>query len=412
MLERLARRFIQTGRLKITYPSGRVATYGDGTGPQVAIRLVGRLTLLRLALEATLALGECYMDQTLILETGDIYDFLDLLGRNFAHDPKRRHRQPWVVRTWFRLLRRLRQINDRVSARRNVHHHYDISNDLYRRFLDPDMQYSCAYFAEPSMTLEQAQTAKKAHIASKLLLQPGHRVLDIGCGWGGLGLSLAERVGEGEVMGVTLSTEQLAVARERAEKARVNARFELCDYRDVEGGFDRIVSVGMFEHVGEPNYQTFFDTIARLLKDDGVAVIHAIGRKDEPGLTNPWIAKYIFPGGYIPALSEVLPAIERAGLWVTDLEVLRLHYAETLKRWRERFVSQRAAIEEQYDARFFRMFEFYFAVSEIAFRYGGHMVFQIQLARSVDAVPLTRDYVDNLGAARPSKRSPVTAVGG
>jgi cyclopropane-fatty-acyl-phospholipid synthase len=243
------------------------------------------------------------------------------------------------------------------------------------------------------------------------LLEPGQRVLDIGCGWGGMGLNLAERVWDGEVLGVTLSTEQLAVARERAQKARSNARFELCDYRDVAGVFDRIVSVGMFEHVGAPNYQQFFDTVARLLKDDGVAVIHSIGRKDEPGLTNPWIAKYIFPGGYIPALSEVLPAIERAGLWVTDLEVLRLHYAETLRQWRQRFTAQRAQIERDYDARFFRMFEFYFAVSEIAFRYGGHMVFQVQLAKSVDAVPLTRDYVDDRGASRPEKRSPVSAVG-
>jgi cyclopropane-fatty-acyl-phospholipid synthase len=272
------------------------------------------------------------------------------------------------------------------------------------------MQYSCAYFAEPDMTLEQAQAAKKAHIASKLLLQPGQRVLDIGCGWGGMGLSLAERTLGGEVIGVTLSTEQLAVAQERAQAARANVRFELCDYRDVQGTFDRIVSVGMFEHVGQPNYQEYFDTVARLMKDDGVAVIHAIGRRDEPGVTNPWIAKYIFPGGYIPALSEVLPAIERAGLWVTDLEVLRLHYAETLRIWRERFMAQWDEIALQYDQRFCRMFEFYFAVSEIAFRYGGHMVFQVQLAKSVDAVPMTRDYVDDKGAARPAKVSPVSAV--
>jgi cyclopropane-fatty-acyl-phospholipid synthase len=377
----------------------------------VAVRLHGAATLVRLALEPALTLGECYVDGSLEVESGGIYDFLELIGRNFAHDPARRRRRSHVTRLWFWLLRRARQINDRVSARRNVHHHYDISNDLYRRFLDSDMQYSCAYFAASDMTLEQAQAAKKAHIASKLLLEPGQRVLDIGCGWGGMGLSLAERVWDGEVLGVTLSTEQLAVARERAQKARSNARFELCDYRDVAGVFDRIVSVGMFEHVGAPNYQQFFDTVARLLKDDGVAVIHSIGRKDEPGLTNPWIAKYIFPGGYIPALSEVLPAIERAGLWVTDLEVLRLHYAETLRQWRQRFTAQRAQIERDYDARFFRMFEFYFAVSEIAFRYGGHMVFQVQLAKSVDAVPLTRDYVDDRGASRPEKRSPVSAVG-
>jgi cyclopropane-fatty-acyl-phospholipid synthase len=213
-------------------------------------------------------------------------------------------------------------------------------------------------------------------------------------------------------VGVTLSTEQLAVARERAEAAHANARFELCDYRDVKGTFDRIVSVGMFEHVGEPNYQQYFDTVARLLKHDGVAVIHSIGRRDEPGVTNPWIAKYIFPGGYIPALSEVLPAIERAGLWVTDMEILRLHYAETLRIWRERFTAQWDEIARQYDVRFCRMFEFYFAVSEIAFRYGGHMVFQVQLAKRVDAVPMTRDYIDDKGSARPARVSPLSAVVG
>jgi cyclopropane-fatty-acyl-phospholipid synthase len=408
----MVRRFIKVGRLRITYPNGKVGEYGDGTGPDIAVRITGRWTLLALAMEPELKLGECYMDGSLAMESGEIYDFLELLGRNFDHDPNRQHRQPVIKRIWFWVLRRVRQINDRVSARRNVAHHYDISNDLYRRFLDPDMQYSCAYFADPAMTLEEAQASKKAHIASKLLLQPGHRVLDIGCGWGGMGLTIAERIPGGEVVGVTLSTEQLAVARERAEAAHANARFELCDYRDVKGTFDRIVSVGMFEHVGEPNYQQYFDTVARLLKHDGVAVIHSIGRRDEPGVTNPWIAKYIFPGGYIPALSEVLPAIERAGLWVTDMEILRLHYAETLRIWRERFTAQWDEIARQYDVRFCRMFEFYFAVSEIAFRYGGHMVFQVQLAKRVDAVPMTRDYIDDKGSARPARVSPLSAVVG
>jgi cyclopropane-fatty-acyl-phospholipid synthase len=408
----MVRRFIKVGRLRITYPNGKVGEYGDGTGPDIAVRITGRWTLLALAMEPELKLGECYMDGSLAMESGEIYDFLELLGRNFDHDPNRQHRQPVIKRIWFWVLRRVRQINDRVSARRNVAHHYDISNDLYRRFLNPDMQYSCAYFADPAMTLEEAQASKKAHIASKLLLKPGHRVLDIGCGWGGMGLTIAERIPGGEVVGVTLSTEQLAVARERAEAAHANARFELCDYRDVKGTFDRIVSVGMFEHVGEPNYQQYFDTVARLLKHDGVAVIHSIGRRDEPGVTNPWIAKYIFPGGYIPALSEVLPAIERAGLWVTDMEILRLHYAETLRIWRERFTAQWDEIARQYDVRFCRMFEFYFAVSEIAFRYGGHMVFQVQLAKRVDAVPMTRDYIDDKGSARPARVSPLSAVVG
>ena len=412
MLEGVAQRFIKVGRLRISYPGGKVGEYGDGTGPDIAVAITGRWTLLKLTLEPELALGEGFMDGSLAMERGEIYDLLELLGRNFDHDPNRRNRQPMMKRLWFWFVRQIRQINDRVSARRNVAHHYDISNDLYRRFLDPDLQYSCAYFAEPGMTLEEAQAAKKAHIASKLLLQPGQRVLDIGCGWGGMGLTLAERIPGGEVMGVTLSTEQLAVAQERAAAKGACARFELCDYRDVKGTFDRIVSVGMFEHVGQPNYQEYFDTVARLLKDDGVAVIHAIGRKDEPGVTNPWIAKYIFPGGYIPALSEVLPAIERAGLWTTDLEILRLHYAETLRIWRERFMAQWDEIARDYDVRFCRMFEFYFAVSEIAFRYGGHMVFQVQLAKRVDAVPMTRDYIDDKGAARPTKVSTLSAVGG
>jgi cyclopropane-fatty-acyl-phospholipid synthase len=412
MLELLARRFIKVGQLRLTDPAGKVTIYGDGTGPDIAVRLNGWFTPFRLALEPEMKLGESYMDGSLVMEAGDIYDLLDLLGRNFDHDPNRQHRQSPITRFWFWALRHVRQINDRVAARKNVAHHYDISNDLYRRFLDPDLQYSCAYFAEAGMTLEQAQAAKKAHIASKLLLEPGQRVLDIGCGWGGMGLSIAERIPGGEVVGVTLSTQQLAVARDRAEAAHANARFELCDYRDVKGTFDRIVSVGMFEHVGQPNYQQYFDTVARLLKDDGVAVIHAIGRRDEPGVTNPWVAKYIFPGGYIPALSEVLPAIERAGLWVTDLEILRQHYAETLRIWRERFIVQWDDIASEYDARFCRLFEFYFAVSEIAFRYGGHMVFQVQLAKRVDAVPLTRDYIDDMGAARHPRVSPVSAVGG
>jgi len=410
VLEGLVRRFIKVGRLRLTGPDGRVSEHGDGSGPLVAVRLNGWWTPFRLALSAELALGECYMDGSLAMESGDIYDLLDLIGRNFAFDPNRATRHPPLRRLWFWLLRHMSQLNGRIASRRNVHHHYDISNDLYRRFLDPDMQYSCAYFAEEGMSLEDAQAAKKALICSKLLLQPGQRVLDIGCGWGGMGLSIAERIPGGEVTGVTLSTEQLAVARERAEKKGANARFELCDYRDVRGKFDRIVSVGMFEHVGQPNYQAYFDTVARLLTDDGVAVIHSIGRKDEPSITNPWIAKYIFPGGYIPALSEVMPAIERAGLWVTDVEILRLHYAKTLRIWRERFTAQWDEIAREYDVRFCRMFEFYLAVSQIAFEYGGHMVFQLQLSKRVDAVPMTRDYIDDKGVARPAKRATLSAV--
>jgi cyclopropane-fatty-acyl-phospholipid synthase len=290
-------------------------------------------------------------------------------------------------------LRQLTQINGRRASRRNVAHHYDLSHDLYRRFLDSDLQYSCAYFRTSGDTLEEAQVAKKAHIAAKLGVRPGDKVLDIGCGWGGLGLTLG---GLGaEVLGITLSQEQLAVARQRAAASGMDRHvdFQLRDYRDVQGQFDRIVSVGMFEHVGIPNYQAYFDTVARLLSDDGVALVHSIGRRTPPGITQPFIAKYIFPGGYIPALSEVLPAIERAGLWVTDVEILRLHYAETLREWRRRFEAQRAEIAALYDERFCRMWEFYLVSSEAGFRWFGMMNFQIQLTRKVDALPFTRDYM-------------------
>ncbi len=281
----------------------------------------------------------------------------------------------------------------RISGR-HVARHYDLSHEHYRQFLGTDLQYSCAYFADPSFSLEQAQEAKKRHIAAKLLLEPGLRVLDVGCGWGGLALSLAEmeRV---EVVGVTLSREQLTVARQRAKQAQLDerVRFTLNDYREIEGPFDRIVSVGMFEHVGVPNYARFFQKIRELLSADGIALIHSIGRSNGPTITGAWTQKYIFPGGHIPALSEVAPLIERAGLVLTDLEVLRLHYAETLRHWRERFLASHRHDGRIYDERFCRKWEFYLASSELAFRYGGLMVFQAQLARQFDNLPLTRDYM-------------------
>ena len=391
MLDSFLRRFIKGGRLSVVVGNGRGRVYGDGSGPELAVRLTPAAAL-KIALKPDLNLGECYMDGGIVLETGGIYDLLDLLGRNIALTGPNRSK---LRAGWFALLRRAQQMNGRRRARGNVAHHYDLSYDLYRRFLDADMQYSCAYFARSDMTLDQAQAAKKAHIAAKLLLEPDHSLLDIGCGWGGLGLTLGEHLPRGKVLGVTLSEEQLAVARRRAAEQRQEerVRFELCDYRDVSGPFDRIVSVGMLEHVGAPYFQEYFDNVARLLTDGGVAVIHSIGRRSPPGITQPFIAKYIFPGGYIPALSEVLPAIERAGLWVTDIEILRLHYAETLKAWRERFTAQRDEIAAIYDERFCRMWEFYLATSEIAFRWLGYMIFQVQLTKRVDAVPLTRDYI-------------------
>jgi cyclopropane-fatty-acyl-phospholipid synthase len=388
-LQTFLRKVVREGVLTVRLPDGSVLTLGDGEGPPVGIAIPSRRWMARIAADPALAVGEAYMEGGLVLEQGGIYEFLELLGRNAMHWPFRR---PGGLERWW-VDRRL-QANRRAAARRNVAHHYDLSVDFYRRFLDADMQYSCAYFGSPDASLEEAQLAKKRHIAAKLLIEPGQRVLDIGCGWGGLALTLAREAGA-QVDGITLSTEQLATARGRAEAAGLNgrARFSLTDYRDVDEPYDRIVSVGMFEHVGRPNFQTYFDQIARLLKDDGVALVHSIGRYEGPSFTQAWIAKYIFPGGYIPAMSEVLACVERAGLMVTDVEILRLHYAETLRAWRDRFTAQRAEIAGLYDERFCRMWEFYLCVSEIAFRYRGHMVFQLQLAKKVDAAPITRDYI-------------------
>jgi cyclopropane-fatty-acyl-phospholipid synthase len=327
------------------------------------------------------------------VENGDIAELLDLLMHNLALAPPIAVLR--IARRWRRLTRWLSQFNYASRARRNVAHHYDLSDRLYEIFLDRDRQYSCAYFSTPGETLEEAQIGKKRHIAAKLHLdRPGLSVLDIGSGWGGLALDLARDCGA-KVLGVTLSKEQIELARTRAQKAGLaeRCRFEPVDYRALSGTFDRIVSVGMFEHVGVPYYPAFFAKLRALLNDDGVALLHTIGRTDGPGVTSPWTAKYIFPGGYTPALSEVVPVIERAGLIVTDVEVLRLHYAETLKEWRRRFKAQWNAVAAIYDERFCRMWEFYLAGAEASFRREGLVVFQIQIAKRIDALPLTRDYM-------------------
>ena len=390
VLHAMLRRFLTLGRLTVRGPDRLAHTYGDGSGPEVAIR-IAKGWPTRLMLNPDLALGEAYMEEGLTFEQGDIAGLLDIVGRNVLYH--RRGHGP-VMRAITHAMSLLGQINDRTRSRRNVAHHYDLSYDLYSRFLDQDMQYSCAYFLRPDMSLDEAQKAKKVHIAEKLNLQPGMRVLDIGCGWGGLGLELARTYGA-DVTGITLSAEQLAVAQARAqaEGLQDRARFSLTDYRDVEGPFDRIVSVGMLEHVGAPNYLTYFETIHRLLAEDGAALVHTIGRRTPPGVTQPWIAKYIFPGGYIPSLSEVAAPIEQSELWVTDVEVQRLHYAETLRHWRLRFMTRRDEIARLYDERFCRMWEFYLALSEVGFRYTGMMILQFQLAKTVDALPITRDYM-------------------
>ncbi|HJV43404.1 cyclopropane-fatty-acyl-phospholipid synthase family protein [Caulobacter sp.] len=388
MIEALLAKMIKTGDLTAHLPGGRVVKAGDGSGPPVVIRVNAR-GLRRLA-NPSLGLGEGYMEEDIVFEQGTIADLLTIVGESGGRKPKR-----GSALTRFRkaLKRRIQQVNDRVASRRNVAHHYDLSNDLYRRFLDADMQYSCAYFERPDMTLEEAQAAKKALIGRKLLIRPGMKTLDIGSGWGGLSMTLAKDFGA-RMTGVTLSTEQLALAKERAEKAGLadQTDFRLTDYRDLDEKFDRIVSVGMLEHVGAPNFKTYFETIARLLDEDGVALVHSIGKMHGPGATNAFTQKYIFPGGYIPGLSEIVSAIEHAGLWITDIEILRLHYAETCRIWRERFMAD-PDIPRMFDGRFRRMWEFYLAGAELGFRHGGHMVFQIQLAKKRDAVPLTRDYL-------------------
>lgn len=392
-------RVVRRGNLTVTFASGRRATFGDGSGQALAMRFTSPEWQRQVGLDPELKLGEAYMEGGLVIEQGDLAEVLALLMAQVGLAmPSASAKLLMKLRF---LFRRLAQFNPRERSQKNVAHHYDLDGRLYALFLDADRQYSCAYFERPDQSLDDAQLAKKRHIAAKLLFdKPDLTALDIGCGWGGMGLYLAENAGA-RVTGVTLSQEQLGVARNRAVERGLagRAEFRLQDYRDTPGPFDRIVSVGMFEHVGVGHYDEYFGKVASLLKEDGVALIHAIGRSEGPGITNPWIAKYIFPGGYIPALSEVLPAIERAGLYVTDVEILRLHYAETLKAWRERFLAHREEVERLYDARFVRMFEFYLASSEMAFRHQGMMIFQFQLAKREGVVPMTRGYIAEAEAA-------------
>ena len=382
-------RFIRHGSFTVTTARGRTRTFGDGTGIPVAVRFGSAAAQRAVLFDPELKLGEGYMDGTFVVEQGSIADVLALLLGQDSLGPRN-----WAMPRALRyLFRRLQQLNLRSRSRTNVAHHYDLDGRLYSLFLDGDQQYSCGYFERSDQSLDDAQLAKKRHLAAKLRVKPGAKVLDIGCGWGGLALYLAEIAGA-RVTGITLSQEQYQHAQNRAqERARRDAEFKLLDYRDVNGRFDRIVSVGMFEHVGVGFYEVFFNQCAKLLAEDGIALLHTIGRHSPPGITNPWIAKYIFPGGYIPALSEVLRAIERAGLIVTDVEILQLHYAETLKAWRERFLAHRDEVVRLYDRRFVRMWEFYLACSEMAFRLGEMVVFQIQMAKQKGLTPPTRDYI-------------------
>lgn len=393
ILAHCLRQLIGEGRLVMTMPSGRVRDFGTGGDPFVAARMRDKRAVRSLLANPALRLGELYMDGHFEIEKGSIYDLLTLVMRNA---PGRRSLVgPSLARQVRRVAERLLGRNNVPRSRNNVAHHYDLDGRLYDLFLDTDKQYSCAYFEHPEQSLEEAQLAKKRHIAAKLAIEPHHRVLDIGCGWGGMALYLAECGQAGHVKGITLSNEQLAIARERARGAGLQERLEFTyeDYRETAGPFDRIVSVGMFEHVGLRDYTTFFEQAGRLLADDGVMLLHTIGNTSVPGPVNPWISKYIFPGGRLPALSEISPLIERSGLRVTDIEILRLHYAETLRAWRDRFVARRDDVLRLYDERFFRMWEFYLAASEAAFRFEHLVVFQIQLAKRADTLPMTRDYI-------------------
>ncbi len=401
LLTRLFRRIVQQGELIVTGPDGSTTRFGapDPAHPSVAIRVADNRTARAIAINPALGASEAYMDGRLVIEQGDIRALLDLVTFNLRWDRD----NPVRFALWRQasIAAKIDQINFSRRSKRNVAHHYDLDDRLYDLFLDAQRQYSCAYFTDPDMSLDAAQEAKLAHIAAKLDLKPGQKVLDIGCGWGGMARYI-HKVSGADVLGVTLSEEQLkyAQAKALADGVADHVKFELIDYRALPktrtASFDRIVSVGMFEHVGLPHYRQFFDTVQTLLKPDGVALIHTIARADGPGATDPFTAKYIFPGGYSPALSQIVPAVERAWLWITDIEVLRLHYALTIAHWYERCVAKKAEIIALYDERFYRMWLFYLAAAESAFRNDGHMNVQIQLTKRRDSLPLTRDY---MGAA-------------
>ncbi len=383
---------IRAGSLEIVDADGKTHAFGDGGPETVRVRFTSAEAEAAVIRDPDLKLGEEFANGRMIVEQGSIFDFLMIIFRNArnALPPF----QMIAISSWRLATRRFRQINSLRRAKQNIHSHYDLDGRLYSLFLDADLQYSCAYWEDGVTSLDEAQHAKKRHLAAKLALKPGQRVLDIGSGWGGLGLYLAQHC-DVEVVGVTLSDEQYAVSNRRAEELGLadKAKFLLQDYRKVEGPFDRIVSVGMFEHVGVGYFRDFFRACRNLLAEDGSMVLHSIGRTDGPGDTSMWIQRYIFPGGYIPAVSEVVPAVEKDNLHITDMEILRLHYAKTLRAWRERFLARREEVAALYDERFCRIWEFYLAASEASFEVGLMMNFQIQLTRNQLALPLTRNYM-------------------
>ena len=392
MIGRLVEKLMSKGRLTLVMPDGKRTSYGPGGGASLTVRVTNRKTLFAIARNPRLGLGEAYMDGRLIVEDGTILDLMRLVvGANRWEDKgKGRAAMNKGKGKWKALFRR----NKARASRRNVAHHYDIGNDLYRLFLDEDLHYSCAYFTDPANSLEQAQADKKAHIAAKLYLKPGQRVLDIGCGWGGTALYL-NRVADVDVLGITLSEEQLKVARARAEEAGVadRVKFELIDYREIEGRFDRIVSIGMFEHVGAAHYDEFFAACRNLLAEDGVMLLHTIGKYGKASAPDPFTDKWIFPGYHLPSISQLAAASERQRLITSDLELLRVHYAYTLRHWLERARANRDKIVALHDERFFRMWEFYLSGGVVAFESGSMCNFQAQYIRDRNALPITRDYM-------------------
>jgi cyclopropane-fatty-acyl-phospholipid synthase len=390
-------RSFKHGHLVIHLTSGKTLQLGDGQGVPVEVTLHAPGLTRKIMGNPDMAVGEAYMNGDMTIKGDDLYGFLALAVRNMGRNGDRFNNPTSlqkIMQSARKMLRKVSQHNPIGRAQENVAHHYDLSDKLYDLFLDEDKQYSCGYYKSPDDTLEMAQAQKKAHIAAKLCLKPGMRVLDIGCGWGGMGLTLAQDYGA-NVVGVTLSKEQhkVAVKRAKAEGLEDQVEFRLQDYRHVKGPFDRIVSVGMFEHVGVPHYREYFDRIRDLLAHDGVALIHTIGRAAPPNVTSPWVAKYIFPGGYVPAMSEVMPVIEDANLITTDIEVWRIHYADTLRDWRARFEANIDKAEAIYDARFCRMWRYYLVAAELTFRLDRQVVFQFQITKAQDAAPLTRDYL-------------------
>jgi len=391
-LSHMMKSFVRVGTLKVIDADGNLHVFSGDPGPNVTMRLTDRSLYYKLVFNPELHAGEAYMDGRMSFEDSTLRDFLTLFSLNrlsLGSYPLQK-----VLRAVSRQFKRLQQANPVGKAQRNVAHHYDLGNDFYRLFLDDGLQYSCAYFLEDDETLEQAQHNKRRLLAAKLNLAPGQTILDIGCGWGDLALYLAG-LEDVEVTGVTLSREQADLAQARAREAGLDGRvrFALKDYREVQGRFDRIVSVGMFEHVGVHHYGEFFGKLNALMEDDGLALIHSIGHMSPPGTASPWLRKYIFPGAYSPALSEVFAAVEQNSLWVTDLEFLRLHYAKTLAHWGRRFAANRAEIEAMYDEKFARMWEFYLTSAEMMFVTGSQLVFHMQLARKRDAAPINRDYI-------------------